>query len=90
MRIMKRFFLIPALVLLILAVGCTCSVSGSATMPTTNPAATASPTAKTTPVVTPEPTATTAPETVAPVEPTEPVQSMMPDASPSAGATAGN
>ena len=82
---MKRFFLIPLLSLAILAAGCTCSMRGSATIPTKAP--TASPTMKATPRVTavpatPEPTVV--PETPAPVEPTPA------NASPSADATAGN
>ena len=81
---MRRFFLIPLLTLAVLAAGCTCTMRGSATIPTKSP--TASPTVRPSPTativpMTPEPSI--APETVTPVEPT-------PDASPSAGATAGN
>ncbi|MBQ6331315.1 MAG: hypothetical protein IJI34_00930 [Clostridia bacterium] len=82
---MKRFFLIPLLALLLGLVGCTCSVRGSASMPTKAP--TAMPTASATPkpIVTATPQMTTAPtETAAPVMPTEPI------ASPSASSTAGN
>ena len=80
---MKRFFLIPALALLIALVGCTCSVRGSASMPTKAP--TAKPTVSAAPIVTAQPTAIATPaETAAPVMPTEPILS------PSAGATAGN
>ena len=82
---MTRFFLIPLLALLILATGCTCSVRGSASMPTEMPKASLSPAATTAPTITAEPTiAATPTETVAPVVPTEPI------ASPSAAATAGN
>lgn len=81
---MKRFFLIPLLTLLILATGCTCSMRGSASIPTKAPSA--SPTMKATPNPTSAPTAepSLAPETVAPVEPTPET------ANPSASATAGN
>lgn len=79
---MNRFFLIPLLALLVLATGCTCSMRGSATMPTQRPTvapvSTPAPTMAATPVVTP------APETVAPVEPTAT------DGLPSPSATAGN
>ena len=77
---MNRFFLIPLLALLILATGCTCSLRGSATMPTAKPTAayTAAPTAA------PTPSVTLAPETVAPVEPTAT------NALPSASATPGS
>lgn len=80
---MKRFFLIPALALLIALVGCTCSVRGSASMPTKAP--TVKPALSASPTVTAKPAVSAAPtETAAPVMPTEPI------ASPSAGATAGN
>ena len=80
---MNRFFLIPLLVLLLVLTGCTCTMRGSASMPTTAP--TAVPTKNATPAATPKPSMSPAPiETVAPVLPTEPM------ASPSAGATAGN
>ena len=77
---MNRFFLIPLLALLIFATGCTCSLRGSATMPTAKPTAayTAAPTAA------PTPSVTLAPETVAPVEPTAT------NALPSASATPGS
>ncbi len=81
---MKRFFLIPLLALLIALAGCTCSVSGNASMPTKAP--TSVPTAKATaaPVTTTPPAMSAAPtETTAPVMPTEPI------VSPSAGASAG-
>ena len=79
---MKRFFLISLLALLLLATGCTCSVRGSATMPTQRPTAPASTSAPTTAAT---PAATAAPETIAPVEPTAtPASSEMPSA------TAGN
>ena len=80
---MNRFFLIPLLALLLALIGCTCSVKGSATMPTAAP--TTAPVTTHSPAATPAPITTAAPaETAAPVMPTEPV------ASPSANATAGN
>lgn len=80
---MKRFFLIPLLTLAILATGCTCSMRGSATIPTKAPSPV--PTAKTTvsPTMMPSMEPSLAPETAAPVVPT-------PDASSSPDATAGN
>jgi hypothetical protein len=79
---MNRFFLIPLLALLLFATGCTCTMRGSASMPTQKPTvapvSTSAPTAASTPV------ATTVPETVAPVEPTAT------NAMPTASATAGN
>ncbi len=82
---MNRFFLIPLLALLLAVTGCTCSVRGSATMPTQKPAASpttaATPTATAMPTMSAMPSMSAAPETVAPVEPT---------AMPSASATAGN
>lgn len=74
---MKRFFLIPALALLLALIGCTCTASGNVSTPTKAPTSvpTAAPTAQ--PTASPE-------ITVAPVMPTEPM------ASPSAGATASN
>ena len=79
---MNRFFLIPLLALLIFATGCTCSMRGSATMPTQKP--TAAPVSTSAPTMAATPAATAAPETVAPVEPTAT------DVLPSASATAGN
>ena len=80
---MKRFFLIPLLVLGILAAGCTCTMRGSATVPTKAPSA--SPTMKATqsPTLTPTLQPSLAPETAAPVAPT-------PDASSTPDATIGN
>ncbi|MBQ5992686.1 MAG: hypothetical protein IJL62_09170 [Clostridia bacterium] len=80
---MKRFFLIPLLVLTLLLAGCTCSARGNISTPTKAPSA--APTMTAAPVVTQPPVPSMMPEdTVAPVMPTEPA------ASPSAGATAGN
>ena len=74
---MNRFFLIPLLALLVLATGCTCSMRGSATMPTQRPTVA--------PVSTPAPTMAATPAvTPAPVEPTAT------DGLPSPSATAGN
>ncbi len=82
---MKRFFLIPVLALMLALVGCTCSMRGNVSMPTKAP--TAVPTKNATPAVTAQPTMSAMPtETAAPVMPTEPVTS----AAPSAGATDGN
>ena len=74
---MKRFFLIPLLAMLLALAGCACSVSGKVTKPSAAPTSIASPAASARPAATP-------PETVAPVEPTAPA------ASPSAGSTAGS
>ena len=83
---MNRFFLIPLLALLIFATGCTCSIRGSATMPSAKPSvalvSTPAPTAVPTPSATPA--VSVVPETIAPVEPTAA------NATPSASATAGN
>ncbi len=80
---MKRFFLIPVLALLLALVGCTCSMRGNVSTPTKAPSAV--PTAKATAAPTTQPTMSAMPtETAAPVMPTEPM------ASPSAGTTAGN
>ena len=76
---MKRFFLIPVLALLIALAGCTCSANGKVSTPTAKPTVSAAP------VVTTQPTMSAAPtETAAPVMPTEPA------GSPTAGTTAGN
>lgn len=79
---MKRFFLIPLLAALLVLAGCTCSVRGSASMPTKAPSAV--PTKNATPTATMQPTMSAAPtETAAPVTSIEPI------ASPSADTTAG-
>ncbi|MBQ1631888.1 MAG: hypothetical protein II049_03620 [Clostridia bacterium] len=78
---MKRFFLIPVFAALLALVGCTCSMNGSATMPSKAPSA--QPTVSAAPTV--QPTMSAMPtESAAPVMPTEPI------VSPSAGTTAGN
>ncbi|MBQ4422918.1 MAG: hypothetical protein II872_01235 [Clostridia bacterium] len=78
---MKRFFLIPLLAMLLAFAGCSCSVRGDASMPTKaptmKPAASAAPAATASPAATP-------PETAAPVEPTTPA------VSPSSGMPGGN
>ena len=79
---MNRFFLIPLLALLLFATGCTCSVRGSATMPTQKP--TVAPVSTTVPTMAATPAVTSAPETIAPVEPTAT------DGLPSPSATAGS
>ena len=69
---MKRFFFLPLLALLLIAlIGCSCEANGSVTMPTEAPSAV--PTSLASPVVTFVPTAPA--ETIAPVMPTAPVAS---------------
>lgn len=82
---MKRFFLIPLLTLAILAAGCTCTMRGSATVPTKAPSAAPTMKATMSPTTNPtmSPTANPTMESVAPVAPT-------PEASSSPNATNGN